>query len=103
MLGLFLSLLSLFGRNAKGSLLSSGQNTTGSLKNLEELRKVHTGTGNPFSGAFDEDTETDIPTEKVDIGNKANPDNNVIVDLPADTTANSNSSESTGSKTLPNN
>jgi len=49
------------------------QNTTSNLKNLEELRKVHTGTGNPFSGAFDEDIETDIPTEKVDIINKANP------------------------------
>ena len=49
------------------------QNTTSNLKNLEELRKVHTGTGNPFSGAFDEDVETDIPTEKVDIINKANP------------------------------
>ena len=49
------------------------QNTTGNLKNLEELRKVHTGTGNPFSGAFDTDVETDIPTEKVDIINAANP------------------------------
>jgi hypothetical protein len=49
------------------------QNTTSNLKNLEELRKVHTGTGNPFSGAFDEDVETDIPTEKVDIINRANP------------------------------
>ena len=47
------------------------QATTGSLKNLETLRKVHTGSPNPFSGKLDEDAETDIPSERVDIQNAA--------------------------------
>ena len=47
------------------------QATTGSLKNLETLRKVHTGSPNPFSGKLDEDAETDIPSERVDIENAA--------------------------------
>ena len=82
---------------AQGNSGLAYQNTTGNLKNLEELRKVHTGTGNPFSGAFDEDVETDIPTEKVDIANKANPND---YELPAETTNNATTTESTGSKSL---
>ena len=77
------------------------QNTTGSLKNLEELRKVHTGTGNPFSGAFDEDVDTDIPTEKVDIENKANPDGSYQYSSgDSNAKAATTSSTSTGSKSL---
>ena len=78
------------------------QNTTGSLKNLEELRKVHTGTGNPFSGAFDEDVDTDIPTEKVDIGNKANPSNDTLPVETATTTTDTSAktTNSTGGKSL---
>jgi len=49
------------------------QNTTWNLQEQEYLRKVHTGSPNPFSGALDKDPETDIPSEKVDIINDANP------------------------------
>ncbi len=62
------------------------QNTTWNLKEQEELRKVHTGTPNPFSGALDKDPETDIPSEKVDIINDANPTeeeiNNIASGIP---------------------
>ncbi len=47
------------------------QATASSLKTLETLRKVHTGTPNPFSDKLDKDKETDIPTEKVSIQNVA--------------------------------
>ena len=49
------------------------QATTSSLKNLDELRKVHTGTPNPFSSRLDVDSGTDLPSEKVGIKNEANP------------------------------
>ena len=52
------------------------QNTPSTLKYLEESRRVHTGTPNPFSGALDEDSDTDLPSEKVDIQNQANPSQN---------------------------
>ena len=48
------------------------QNTTWNLKDLEESRRVHTGTPNPFSSFLDEDSDTDIPSERVSIQNAAN-------------------------------
>ena len=55
------------------------QATTGSLKDMEYLRKVHTGTPNPFSEIFDYDKETDIPSETVDIENATNSATDVAV------------------------
>ncbi len=48
------------------------QNNQLTLKYLEESRRVHTGTPNPFSSSLDDDHETDLPKEKVDIQNRAN-------------------------------
>ena len=44
--------------------------TTGSLRTLEEERKVHTGAPNPFVSS---NSESDIPSERVSIENSANP------------------------------
>ena len=71
------------------------QNTPSNLKDLEETRRVHTGTPNPFSGALDEDSETDIPSERVDIQNEANPtQNNLVYVSSGDTAVNTQASTS---------
>ncbi len=49
------------------------QNETYDLRYLEESRRVHTGNPNPFSGTLDDDNDTDLLTERVDIKNEANP------------------------------
>lgn len=72
------------------------QNTPSNLKDLEESRRVHTGTPNPFSGALDEDSETDIPSERVDIQNQANPQQNVVTVSSGDTTVSTSTDSSDG-------
>ena len=44
--------------------------TNGSLRSLEQDRRIHTGAPNPFVSSS---AEPDIPTERVSIENSANP------------------------------
>ena len=80
------------------------QNTTWNLKEQEELRKVHTGTPNPFSGALDKDPETDLPSEKADITNAANPtDEDIVNSAGGSEGTTENATASDGERSLENN